>query len=111
MVSERTTGSAAFGLIVIVLSAAIVLSRFGWYAALNAVIPFIIAVLWLSVLALSSWGAGNLVCRRWFTADQPVLERMVLQLLAGTAVLIATAGLLGMAHMLNPRYNVVVGRR
>ena len=102
MVSERTTGSAAFGLIVIVLSAAIVLTRFGWYAALNAVIPFIIAVLWLSVLALSSWGAGNLVCRRWFTADQPVLERMVLQLLAGTAVFIATAGLLGMAHMLNP---------
>lgn len=100
--NERITGSAVLGLIVIVFSAVIVLTRFGWYAALNAVIPFIIAVLWLSVLALSSWGAGNLVCRRWFTPDQPVLERTVFQLLAGTAVLIAAAGLLGVAHILIP---------
>ena len=95
MVRERIAGSAALGLIVIVLSAAIVLTRFGWYATFNAVIPFVIAVLWLLLLALSCWGAGNLVCRRWFTPDQPDLERTVFQLLAGTAVLIAAAGLLG----------------
>jgi hypothetical protein len=102
MVSEKGNGSAALGLIAIALSAAIVLTRFGWYAALNSAIPLVIAILWLSVLALSTWGAGDLACRRWFTPEETGLERTVLQLLAGTAVLAVSAGILGMTHILGP---------
>jgi hypothetical protein len=108
MVSERYSIPSAVALVVIVLSGAVVLTRFGWYAALNAAIPFVIALLWLSVLALSAWGAGDLLCRRWFTPDEPVVERMVLQLLAGTAALAAAAALLGVAHILSPFTLLVV---
>jgi hypothetical protein len=101
MASERFSVHSAVALAVIVVSAALVLTRFGWYAALNAVIPFVIALLWLTVLALSAWGAGELLSRRWFTLDEPAVERIGLQLLLGTAVLAAAAGLLGMAHILS----------
>jgi hypothetical protein len=108
MVGERVFSVNAFALVIIIVSAAFVLTRFGWYAALNAAIPFVIALLWLAVLALSAWGAGDLLSRRWFTSDDPVVERIVLQLLVGTAVLAAAAGLLGVAHILSPITLLVV---
>jgi hypothetical protein len=108
MVGERISFPSAVALVIIIVSAAFVLTRFGWYAALNAAIPFVIALLWLAVLALSTWGAGDLLSRRWFTSDDPVVERIALQLLVGTAVLAAAAGLLGVAHILSPTTLLVV---
>jgi hypothetical protein len=101
MANGRLSGLSVVSLVVIVVSAALVLTRFGWYAALNSAIPFVIAVLWLAVLALSAWGAGDLVCRHWLESDEPLVERTLLQLLIGTAVLVGAAGMLGVAHVLN----------
>jgi len=108
MASQRFSVQSAAALAVIAVSGALVLTRFGWYAALNAVIPFVIALLWLTVLALSAWGAGDLLSRRCVTADDAMVERLVLQLLLGTAVLAAAAALLGIAHILNP-FSLLVG--
>jgi hypothetical protein len=108
MVSERFSVQSALVLGVIVVSAALVLTRFGWYAALNAAIPFVIALLWLVVIALSAWGAGDLLCRRWFQPEESVVERTTLQLLIGTAMLAGAAGLLGVAHSLSPATLLVV---
>jgi hypothetical protein len=102
MVKERLSASSIVALAVLAISAVLVFTRFGWFTAFNATIPFMIAVAWLTVLALSAWGAGDLVCRGWFAPGEPGIERSVLQLLAGTAVLAAAAGLLGLARFLNP---------
>jgi hypothetical protein len=108
MVKERLSGFSLVALAILGLSAILVFTRFGWFTALNAAIPLAIALLWLIVLALSAWGAGDLVCRRWFGPDDPPVERCVVQLLTGTAVLAAAAGLLGFAHILGPFTLLVV---
>ncbi len=108
MVDGRVSKSSVLALVVIIVSATIVLTRFGWYTALNAAIPFVIALLWLVVLALSAWGAGDLLSRRWFEPNELVVERTALQLLIGTAMLVGAAGLLGAAHILRPFTLLVV---
>ena len=59
MVSERFSAQSAVALVVIVVSAAVVVTRFGWYTALNSAIPLVIALLWLAVLALAPSSSGR----------------------------------------------------
>lgn len=99
---ERIPGAVVVGSSVLAISAAVVITLYGWYPALNAVVPLFNAVLWLSVLAVASWGAGRLVCRWKISDTRWTLEDAVLVLLAGTAVLMATAGVLGILHLLYP---------
>jgi len=108
MVDGRVSRSSVLALAVIIVSAAVVLTRFGWYAALNAAIPFVIALLWLVVLALAAWGAGDPLCRRLFGQEETGVERTALQLLIGTAILAVAAGLLGVIHVLGPPSLLVV---
>jgi hypothetical protein len=100
MENERAFKTAA--LMVLVVSAVLVLTAYGWYVALNAFIPLAMACTWLTVFALACWGAGELVCRRWYGPDEPWLEKVFMQSLVGTAVLAAAAGALGLAHALTP---------
>jgi hypothetical protein len=108
MASRSFSGSGAVGLAVIVVAAAIVLARFGFYAAFNSVIPLMIAVLWLAAVALGAWGAGDLLCRRWFSVDEGLFERVVLQLMVGTAALMAAAGMLGITYLLSSTSLLIV---
>lgn len=93
---------------VIVVAAAAVIARFGFYTAFNSIIPLVIAVVWLAALALAAWGAGDLLSRRWLPANDGLFERLVLQLLIGTAVLMAATGLLGVTHLLGSSALVIV---
>lgn len=87
-------GGAAF--------AFIVLHVYGWFPVLNSAIPFAGALLWAGVMTLAAWGAGHLVAGRWFDLDPSTLEGIFLRLLAGTAVLAATTGVLAALHLLLP---------
>jgi len=102
MARERLPGASVLGLVVLVVSAALVITRYGWYSAFDAVVPLASAFLWLSVLAVSCWGAGRLVCGRWMSVTRWTTEDVVLVLLAGTAVLMAASGLLAILHILYP---------
>jgi hypothetical protein len=102
MAGERSSVLSFVSIAVLIVSGAFVLTAFGWYAALNALIPFLIGLVWLAVFATACWGAGDLVCRRWFRPDTAWLERVVMQLLVGTAVVAAAAGVLALAHLLKP---------
>lgn len=82
--------------------AGIVLDEYGWYRSFNSAIPLAVAVIWLAVIALAAWGAGQLLLGRCFDADSPTLEKVFLELLAGTAVLTATVGLLAVLRLLWP---------
>lgn len=82
--------------------AVVVLNEYGWYRGFNSAIPLAGAILWLGVIALAAWGAGQLLVSQRFDVGSPTLERITLRLLAGTAVLMATAGILAALHSLWP---------
>jgi 4-amino-4-deoxy-L-arabinose transferase-like glycosyltransferase len=94
--------STFFPAAIVAIAAVAVMTRYGWYAALNSIVPLGFAVLWAAVLALACWGAGEVICRRFFDCDRSRLEETVLVLLAGSAVLLAIAGILGAVHLLRP---------
>jgi hypothetical protein len=100
MGNERAFRTVA--LAVLAISGFLVLTAYGWYTALNALIPFVMACAWLVVLVLASWGAGDLVYRRLLGQREPGLEDLFMQCLAGTAVLAVAAGALGLVHLLDP---------
>jgi len=87
---------------IVAIAAAVVITRYGWYTALNAIVPLTFALVWAAVLALACWGAGELACRRFFDFDRSSLEDTVLVLLAGSGVLMASSGILGAMHLLRP---------
>jgi hypothetical protein len=101
MAGERSSILPIVAIVVLIVSGALVLTAFGWYAALNALIPLVMALMWLAVFALACWGAGDLVFRRWFGAEEPRLDHTVTQFLGGAAILAAAAGVLGFIHILN----------
>jgi len=99
---ERITGASILGLAVLAVSAALVITRYGWYSAFDTIVPLASSISWVSVLALASWGAGRLVCSRWIANNRNRVEDLVLILLAGTAVLMAASGILAVLHLLYP---------
>lgn len=82
--------------------AGVVLDEYGWYRSFNSAIPLAGAIIWVGVIALAAWGAGQLLVSRRLDVGSPTLERITLKLLAGTAVLIATAGILAALRLLWP---------
>jgi hypothetical protein len=102
MDQERVGRSTILPATIVAIAAALVITRYGWYAALNAIVPLTFALVWATVLALACWGAGELLCRRFFFSERSSLENSVLALLAGSAVLMAISGILGAMRMLHP---------
>ncbi len=103
MTSERPARTwSFFWYLAVVVFAVVVLNAYGWFPAFNAAIPFVAGILWVTVLALAAWGAGRLVAGRWFGSDPLALDAVVLLLLAGTATLAATSGLLAVLRLLRP---------
>ncbi|MGD9254031.1 MAG: hypothetical protein PVG92_08870, partial [Holophagae bacterium] len=100
MDNERAFRTAA--LVVLIVSAVLVLTAYGWYAAFNALIPLVMAFIWLIVLVLACWGAGDLVYRRLFGPQELRMEHVFMQCLVGTALLAVAAGVVGLVHLLRP---------
>jgi hypothetical protein len=102
MVHERSGRSGLIAAAILALSAVVFITGYGWLPAINAVYPLFLAALWASAIAIASWGAGELVTRSLFDRENFSLERIVLVLGVGTAVLMASAGVLAVAHLLHP---------
>jgi hypothetical protein len=108
MALEKSRISTVLPAGILALSAMAVITKYGWLAAVNAVYPLFLAALWASVVAIASWGAGEFVTRRLFDPGEFGLERVVLGLSTGTAVLIASTGILAIFHLLHPTLLLVV---
>jgi hypothetical protein len=108
MVHDQSGRSGLLAAAVLALSAAVFITGYGWLAAVNAVYPLFLAALWASVIAIASWGAGELVTRSLFDREDFSLERIVLVLGTGTAVLMASAGVLAVGHVLHPTLLLVI---
>jgi len=102
MDQDRVGRSTILPATIVAIAAAVVITRYGWYAALNATVPLTFVLVWTAVLALACWGAGELACRRFLNCERSSLENSVLVLLAGSAVLMAISGVLGALHILRP---------
>jgi len=102
MVQNHHRESTIIPAAILVLAGALVFTRYGWYGAFNAAVPMALALGWAVVLALACWGAGGILGRAVFAEPETNLEGTVLTLLAGTAVLMATAGVLAAFHLLYP---------
>lgn len=91
--------NARWAAVLLLVSTIAVLSLYGWYAALNAVLPFLGGVLWAAVLGLAAWGAGTTVTRRFGPLGPQTLENAVLLLFVGSVVLMVCAAALALLHL------------
>ena len=87
--SQYTGRTIVLPAAIVMIAAVVVITSYGWTAAFDAVVPLTFALLWLVLLVLACWGAGELVCRSFLGRDSSAVEDALFRLLVGTAVLMA----------------------
>ncbi|MEE4272567.1 MAG: hypothetical protein V2I67_12885 [Thermoanaerobaculales bacterium] len=103
MGSHTASGTRTLAVVAVVLAPlAVVLTSYGWYSALNSVIPLGLGILWTSIITLAAWGAGEPLVGRLLPHLTDPGERAYFALVGGLAVLMATTALLAVVHLLRP---------
>jgi hypothetical protein len=88
--------------LLVAVAGAVVLGRYGLVAAFDAALLLLGPVLWLLVLTLSCWGSGQALWSRLGPERPWTLGDATVALALGAAVLMASAALLAVLHLLRP---------
>jgi len=103
MGSRTASGTRPLAVVAVVLAPlVVVLASYGWYSALSAVIPLALGILWVGLVLLAAWGAGEPLAHRLAPDLGRPGERSFFAIVAGLGALMATSALLAVVHMLRP---------